>query len=425
MTAAEPNRTGTANVIDMGDEALMRDPFGGYSRIREQAPLIRGFMPGVEPVWLVTRYADVKKVLSDSRFVNDPANAAEVKTQNLFDQITRARGIPQEGMKYISAQMGAYDGAEHARLRGLIAPAVSVRRITEMRPRIEGITEDLLDRLPGLAADGVVDLQGHFAYPLSSTVLSELTGIPAEDRPQLQEWRAIVASPSPTGQEKAEVWRKLIAYIKGLVERRRGEPDRGDLISTLLEAQRRDRDQLSDTELITMVIILGVTSQQTAHLVGNGIAALLAHPEQLSLLRENPELMPRAIHELLRWTTVTQLTPTVRYAAEDIEIGGVLVRKGEAVAPMLVAANHDPRMFPDPERLDITRVPDGRRETHVAFGAGPHRCPGASLSSMEAEVAFSALLSRFPDIALAVEPQDLEREPLPGHWRLVELPVRL
>jgi hypothetical protein len=143
------------------------------------------------------------------------------------------------------------------------------------------------------------------------------------------------------------------------------------------------------------------------------------------MLRDNPELMPRAVHELLRFCGPTQVVPRMRYATEDLEIGGMPVRKGEAVWVVLAAANHDPDWFDEPDRFDITRDSDGRAETHVAFGGGVHHCLAATQARQDAEVAFGALLRRFPDLALAVDPATLERDPMPFQWRLKRLPVRL
>ena len=420
MTTTEP---GAADIVDMGDQDLMRDPYTGYAGIRERAPLVRATIPGVEPVWIVTRYDDVKMVLSDPRFVVDTANIPGMRVPSLDSQVMRRNKVPPEFMKYRKPRMDAFDGAEHARLRKLVSQAFTVRRIAQHRPRVEEITEGLLDRLPGKAVDGVVDLQRHFAYPLPDTVLCEMVGIPDRDRARWHEWYTI-SSPA-TDDDKIKAWNELIPYTRDLIARRRAQPA-DDLITGMIRAQTDDGDRLSDTEMIAMILMLGlVVHQTTVHFIGNAIVALLTHPGQLALLRENPELMPQAVHELLRFCGPTVLTPRPRYATEDMEIGGMPVRKGEAVWPVVAGANWDARRFGDPDRLDITREPDRASETHVAFGHGPHYCLGAALARQDAEVAFTALLRRFPDLELAVHPDDLEREPIPFQWRLVTLPVRL
>jgi cytochrome P450 len=426
VTRTPPGLTGdsdTVDTVDMADEELMRDPYGGYSRIREQTPLTKAVMPGVEPVWIATRYEDVKMVLSDPRFVINAANVPGMQVPSLREQILRGvHGTPPEYVKYRVSQMGAFDGAELNRLRSVVSPEFTRRKIARLRPQIEQITENLLDLLPKLADDGVVDLMRHFAYPLPSTVLCELVGIPADDRARWHE--LYMAVWSATAPNKAEGWRDLVAYIQALMDRRRGEPG-DDLLSGLVRAQQADSTRISDTEIIALIVAVGLAGRQTtADLIGSGTVALLTHPDQLALLRENPELMPRAVHELLRFCTPTHVA-RMRYATEDLEIGGTLVRKGEAVRPVLVAGNYDPRKFDRPERLDITREPDGSFESHVAFSYGPHYCLGAALARLEGEVAFEALLRRFPALSLAADPQDLEYEMMPGQWRiLTALPVR-
>jgi cytochrome P450 len=417
---------GTTDLINMADEKLMRDPFRGYSRIREQAGVVRGVMPDIGEVWIVTRYDDVKVVLNDPRFVNNPANVPGMTVQDLNEQLLEAHETPQEYHKYRRTRMDDFDAAEHARLRGLVSQAFTARRVREMRPRVMEIAEELLDRLPGKTDEnGVVDLQLHFSHALPDAVLCELVGIPEEDRERWHGWYTVVQPVTGQQEEKAEGWRDLITYTQALLDRRRDEPT-DDLISAMIRAQNENGNRLSDIEMIAMTVALGlVVHQTTAYFISNGTAALLTHPDQLALLRENPDLIPQAVHELLRWCGTTILAARVRYATEDVEIGGVRVRKGEAVWPVPAGANWDPRKFDDPERLDITREPERRSQTHIAFGHGPHYCLGAALAQQDSEVAFEALLRRFPNLALAVPPKDLERQRIPYQWRLEALPVLL
>ncbi|GAA4585930.1 cytochrome P450 [Planotetraspora phitsanulokensis] len=410
-------------VVDLMDPALMSDPFGGFSRLRERAAMVRGSFPGVDtPIWLVTRYDDVKLVLSDRRFVNDPANVPGMDVRNIREKAIQARGIPPECARYLMDGILDVDGADHIRLRRLVSRTFTARRVSELRPRVEDITEALLDGLAATPANDVVDLIDRFAYPLPITVICELVGIPEESRPQWREWGKALVSLEPG--HFGDVIVAMVAHIRELIERRRAEPS-GDLLTGLIRAHDEDGDHLSDTEMITMVLTLVLAGHETtAHLIGNGVAALLTHPEQLALLRDEPGLMPRAVHELMRWCGPVHAT-RMRYATEDLEIGGMPVRRGEAVMAMLVGANYDPREFDEPDRLDITREPDERRENHVGFGHGLHYCLGAALARQEGEVAIAALSRRFPDLALAVDPKDLQRQLLPGSWRLARLPVRL
>ncbi len=418
MTATE---SGT-DLVDLADEKLVADPFAAYSRIRERGPLVRGVMRGVEPFWLVTRYDDVKFVLGDSRFVVDTANVPGMDTQNRMQEIQLGGGIPPKYLEYLRAAMSGMDGVDHVRLRHILSHAFTPRRVAALRPRVEEITEGLLDRLPALAGDdGVVDLLEHFAHPMPLTVICELIGIPEPDRPQWREWRS---GDAPGG--RAERHSRGVAaadYVCGLVERRRTALG-DDLLSALIRAQDEDGDRLSELELVAMVLNLIIAGHETTvHLVSNGTAALLTHPDQLALLRERPELMPGAVNELLRWCGPAVLAP-MRYAAEDVEVGGEPVRRGEAVMPILAAANYDPRVYDEPERLDITREPVRGAEPHVGFGHGPHFCMGAALARQEAAVAFEALLRRFPGLSLGVDAGELEHG-RGGVWRLTSLPVRL
>jgi cytochrome P450 len=280
--------------IDLTDPELLRDPFAVYSRIREEAPLTRGVIPGVPPVWLATRYDDVKLVMSDARFVNDVANVPGMDAPNVTEQIWLAIGIPAEYLVYLRAGMSDSDGADHTRLRKLVTRAFTAKRVAELRPRVEEITERLLDELP----DGdSVDLLAHFAYPLPIIVICELVGIPEADRPRWRAWSAALAKGMGPGM--GDALRGMIDHVTELIELRRAAPA-GDLLSDLVRAQ--DDDRLTDIELVTLVLNLVVAGHETtAHLIANGTAALLTHPDQLDLLRGDPDLLPRAVQELMRW----------------------------------------------------------------------------------------------------------------------------
>jgi cytochrome P450/ubiquinone/menaquinone biosynthesis C-methylase UbiE len=411
--------------INPQDEELLKDPFSVYSGIRERAPMVRAAMPGVEPFWLVTRYDDVKMVLTDSRFVINGANVPGMAdTANRIDQFQLAAGISPEYVEYSQASMLSLDGLDHRRVRTLVSRAFTPRRVSELRPRVEEITARLLDRLQKVAVDGVVDLNRHLATPLPITVIAELVGVPEDERDRFRvaawEW---LAGAAPGGGARDRGRRETaFDYIRGLIERRRAHPE-DDLASALIRVHDEDGDRLNDTELVWTILTLVVAGYETTlHLITNGIVALLTHPDQLDLLRANPDLMPRAVEELMRWCGPV-LHAHFRYATEDVEVGGETVRKGEAVMPVVAGANFDPRVFDDPERLDVTREVRHHRG-QVGFGHGVHFCLGAHLARQEAAVAFEALLHRFPDLTLAVEPGDLEngRDHM---WKYLSLPVRL
>jgi cytochrome P450 len=412
--------TGTTDRVVPGvmDPELIADPVAGYGRLREEAPVLEGRAPDGSPAWFVTRQADVRTVLGDPRFVNSATSVSGVTVDSLRDRLTEMVGIPRDIAHYFTDSILDYDGEDHTRLRKLVSRAFTVRRIGALRPRVEEITAALLDGMGEL--DEPVDLVAEFAYPLPITVICELVGVPEADRPAWRRWGAALMTMNPETVPGAV--REMVEHIHDLIARRRAEPA-DDLLTALIQVQEEDGDRLSADELVTMVLTLVLAGHETtAHLISNATLALLTHPDQLDRLRAEPDLWPGAVHELMRWCGPVQIS-RARYAAEDVQLGGVTIRRGEVVQPVLVSANHDPREYADPERLDVTRRPAGRGEGHVGFGHGFHYCLGAALARQEGEVALRALVERFPGLALAAEEQ--EWVPVPGIRRLVRLPLRL
>ncbi|MER7985476.1 cytochrome P450 [Streptomyces noursei] len=411
---------GEPNVME---PALLTDPFAGYGALREQGPVVRGRFVDDTPVWFVTRFEEAREVLRDQRFANNPAHSAGGGSADTpIDRLLDIMGLPEHYRVYLSGTILNMDAPDHTRLRRLVSRAFTARKITDLRPRVADIADDVLRRLPEHAVDGVVDLIPHFAYPLPITVICELVGIPEADRSQWREWSTHLVSLRP--ELHPETFPEMIDHIHALIRERRAALT-DDLLSELIRVHDDDGSRLSDVEMVTMVLTLVLAGHETtAHLITNGVAALLTHPDQLQLLKSDAGLLPRAVHELMRWCGPVHLTQ-MRYATEDVELAGVRIKKGEAVTPVLVSANHDPRHFADPARLDLTRQPAGRAENHVGFGHGMHYCLGASLARQEAEVAFGKLLAHYPDVSLAVAPEDLQRVPMPGSWRLASLPLRL
>jgi cytochrome P450 len=407
--------TATPDIMDPG---LIADPVGGYGRLREQAPVVRGRAPDGTPAWFVTRQADVRTVLSDPRFVNSARSVPGVEVDSVRDKLIEQVGIPADLVHYFAGSILDTDGEDHSRLRKLVSRAFTVRRVSALRPRVEEITAGLLDRMSGLPEP--VDLVAEYAYPLPITVICELVGVAEEDRPAWHRWSTALTRMEPGVIAPAA--REMVDHVQEQIRRRRAEPA-DDLLSALVQVQEEDGDRLGVDELVTMVFTLVIAGHETtAHLVGNATLALLTHPDQLDLLRADPGRWPGAVHELMRWCGPVQIA-RMRYAAEDVELGGVTIRRGDVVQPVLVSANHDPREYPEPERLDVTRRPAGRGEGHVGFGHGFHYCLGAALARQEGEVALRALVERFPRLALAAD--EPEWVALPGMRRLARLPVRL
>lgn len=378
--------------IDLSDPEVVRDPFAAYGRVRERAPLARIVVPGLAPMWVLTRNADGRAMLSDPRF--RPTAASYLPPD-----------VPEHCRPYLRT-MQEMDGPEHTRLRRLVAPAFTPRRAAGYRPAIEAIVEALLDALPG----GSFDLVPEFARPLPMEVICALVGVPEADRPRWREYGDAVAAGS--GATFAAAVPGIVSDAKAAIAHRRTVPG-DDLLSDLIAAP--DGDRIAEAELVTLVWHLVLAGQTPAHLIANALDALFAHPDQLAALRADPALTPGAVEELLRWCG-PQLLTIPRYAREDLDLHGATVREGEPVTVAVAAANRDPRVFADPDRLDVRRTPGG----HLGFAHGPHFCLGAAPARLQTEVALTALLRRFPDLAPAGEPR---RALDPGAWRLESLPV--
>jgi cytochrome P450 len=394
--------------IDLTSADVLGDPFAAYGHARERSPLARIQAPGFGPIWAFTRHEEARAMLGDPRFELTSASYARPD-------------VPEHCLAYLRT-MQEMDGPEHLRLRRLVSPAFTARRAAEFRPRIEPIVDRLLDDLAERAAragDGSVDLLLHFARPLPMEVICELVGIPEDSRPQWREWGAAVAT--GWGQAFAEAIPQIMAGAKSAVAHRRVEPG-DDLISDLIRIREQDGDRLDDTELVTLVWHLVLAGQTPTNLIANAVETLLTHPGQLAALRAEPDLMPRAVEELTRWAG-PQLMTIPRYAREDVEVAGVLIGRGEAVTAVIAAANRDPRAFPDPETLDLSRPAEGA--AHLGYAHGPHFCLGAAFARTQVEVALAGLLRRFPDLAFAGSPTRPGRLPDPGTWRLAALPVTL
>ncbi|MFD0775134.1 cytochrome P450 [Streptomonospora algeriensis] len=414
--------TGTDDV-QLTDPDLLADPYTGFGRLRETAPVARARNLDGSPMWVVTRHDEVRAVLDDPRFANNPLSVPGIDSDKRAELLVNM-GLSEEYVPYIADTVLDSDPPDHTRLRKLVSRAFTVRRVSGLRPRVEQITADLLDALPGhVGDDGSVDLIEHFAYPLPITVICEMVGVPEADRPLWRRWGAeLVRMQEPDRMRSALV--EMVEHIRAMIAQRREAPG-DDLLDALIAVREEDGDRLTEKELITMVLTLVIAGHETtANLIGNGTAALLTHPDQLERLREDPELAPRAVHELMRWCGPI-LGTRPRWATEDIDLGGQRIPQGEPVMAMIVGANRDPERFDDPDRLDITRTYETRGEQHTGFGHGMHYCLGAALARQEGEVAFTRLFERYPGLGLAAAEDELEWIPRPGLRALRRLPLRL
>jgi cytochrome P450 len=347
-------------------------------------------------VWLVTRYADVRAALADPRLKKDSR-----QIDDLFELHT-TNPDSLRGGETLFAHMLNSDPPDHERLRRLVNKAFTARRIEQLRPRIEDITEGLLADI-GPAAD--VDLLDAFAFPLPITVICELLGVPTTDRDDFRKWsNALISGGVPTAEIEG-AGKAMSVYLSDLVAAKRAQPD-ADMISALLQAQDSG-DRLADHELIAMAFLLLIAGHETTvNLLANGVLALITNPDQLAALRADRSLLPGAIEEFLRFESPVK-NATFRCTTEPTELAGVLVPARELVVLSLGSANRDPDRYADPDQLDIERDVSG----HMAFGHGIHYCLGAPLARLEAEIAFNRLLDKYDRIELTVPLADLRWRP--------------
>jgi hypothetical protein len=377
------------------DPEILADPYPLYQKLREEKPV---YWDPYLSAWIVTRYDDVQTVLH--RF-----NADRTPTPEQLENM----GMNDFGpvAQVMVKQMLFMDGAAHMRLRSLAAYAFTPGRVAVLRNHIGEIVNQLLDK--AAAAGSPLDLVNDFAVPLPAIVTAEMLGVPVEDYEQLKDWSAAFAEMLGNFQHNPgrihlvrEAVEGMTAYFRNAIAENRANPREG-LIQAFLAADLNG-DHFSEEEVIANVIVTMVGGQETTtNLIGNGMISLLRHRDQLDLLRSDPTLIPSAIEELLRFESPSQ--QTARIAPADTEMGGMLIRKGQAVIAVMAAANRDPARFPAPDTLDITRK-DNR---HLAFGYAAHFCFGAPLARIEAQIAFAAFLARFPNLAL---PPDTKLE-----WR--------
>ena len=380
------------------EERPMRD-----SAIRQIA-MTSGFRP-----WLVTGYAEARAALADQRLAKDSRRVAELLDRHSL------HGSDSMFGQSLSHHMLNTDPPEHSRLRKLVNKAFTPRAVERLRPRVEDICADLL---AAMAGQQELDLLEAFAVPLPIRMICELLGVPEPDREVFRGWSNTLVSALPA-DVLAEAAGGMSDYLQGLVRAKRADPD-DDMLSALA-AVREGGDRLTADELVSMAfLLLAAGHETTVNLIGNGMLALLTHPDQLGALRADRSRLPDAIEEFLRYDgPVNQAT--LRFTAEPVEIGGARIPAGEFVMVSIDSANHDGTRYCEPDALDIGRDAAG----HLAFGHGIHYCLGAPLARLEAEIAFTGLLDSFDRIELAVPAEELE-------WRcsvvmrgLERLPVRL
>ncbi|UNS99991.1 cytochrome P450 [Streptomyces tubbatahanensis] len=396
-------------------DPLVGDLAGEGAALRAAGPLAPVELPGGVRVWAVTHHAEARRLLTDSRLVKDIGHWAAWKRGEIPDT------WPLIGLADPGPSMLTFDGPEHRRLRTLTAQALTPRRVAAMRPRIEEITRGLLDDLRASAdADGRVDLKSAFAYPLPMAVIGDLVGVDTDRIPRLRTlFDGFFSSVTP-GEDVQAIIAELGALFGAIVAEKRRSP--GDDLTSALLAAADEGDSLSDEEIIaTVQVLITAGHETTISLIVSTVRALLTHPDQLARVLSGEVSWEAAIEETLRWDAPTTHV-LIRFATEDMEVGGTVLGQGDAVIIAYGAIGRDERQHgPDAERFDVTRTPT----RHLSFGHGPHVCPGAPLSRLEALVALPALFERFPGLSLAVDPGQLRNKPAVTQNELYELPVRL
>jgi cytochrome P450 len=364
------------------------DPYPIYRRLREIAPIHRSGMGHC----LLSRHEDIHTVLQH------PGAGKDVMALIRGQQVADWERHPS--LTRLVHNMIFENPPEHTRLRRLVSKAFTHRALAERLPEIERRVDELL---APLGDGGTVDLLEAFAFPLPIAVIGTLLGVPAADWPQFQDLVrdvTLALEPAVTAEQLARADAAAVGlddYFRGLERERRARPQ-DDLFSQMIAAEDNG-DRLTERELLSLAqLLFGAGFETTTNLIGNGLVALLDRPDQLQLLRDDPELIPDAVEELLRFDGSVQLT--MRRAFTDVPVGDTVIPEGSSMVALLGAGNRDPQRYPDPDRLDVTRT--GSRV--LSFGGGPHLCLGAALARIEGKFAFAGLLRRFRTIELAGGP---------------------
>ncbi|MER8046621.1 cytochrome P450 [Streptomyces sp. NPDC094032] len=373
-------------VIDLGEYGadFTANPYPYYAKLREQGPVHEVLMPDGMPAWLVVGYEEARAALADQRLS---------KSFSAFGM-----ALPEE--EIVGPNLLIVDPPDHTRLRKLVAGEFTGRRVEALRPRIQQLTDELLD---AMEPDGRADLVDSFAFPLPITVICELLGVPAADRDSFRAWSNELVAPTGDMTERQAV-EGFGGYLDALIEDKRAAGPADDLLSALITTRAEDGDRLSLPELRALAYLLLIAGHETTvNLISNTVRALLSHPDQLAALRADFDLIDGTIEEGLRYDGPVE-SATLRFAPEALTLGGAEIPAGAIVLVALASAARDPRRFPEPDSFDVRRDPRG----HLAFGHGIHFCLGAPLARLEGKIAIRTLLERFPRLALDPETGPLE-----------------
>lgn len=398
--------------IDLVSAEYLDNLWDNLERIREERPVHQAKISVIK-VYTVARYSDCQDILKDPRVVRNRTTATG------GSRFPVPMPIPKS-VRVLMESMIQEDDPNHRRLRGLVRRAFRPQAIARIEERITAYADELLDALP---ANGRFDLQSQYALPIPVRMIGDMVGI---EQSAVPEFRKVIETVTD-GFSGLRALRTMIfdlpravRFARELVREKQDHPG-DDILTGLIEARDEDGDRLTEDELVAMVMLLIVAGfETTVHLISNGVLTLLQHPEQLERLRADPNLVTSAVEEILRHRGPIQSTKP-GFATEDIELRGVTIPKGKPIMPLFGAANHDPRAFDNPQTFDIARDPN----RHLGFGHGVHFCLGAHLARAEARIAINALLARFPDIALDVDPSALKPSAMPGWHRYPSMPLRV
>lgn len=399
------------SLSQINDPEYLANPYPLYHRLRTCNPVL--WDEEKDGRWVVTTHEDVMAGLRSPHFT---AERIDVGTDWLPEEL---RATLEQPIYALAKQMLFLDPPDHTRMRGLVSRAFTPRMIELLRPRIQQIVDELLEPIEHKGSMEVIE---EFSYPLPAIVIAEMLGVPASDRERFSVWTdnfgsLLEGSPDTDFESLIEALQgvyEFMEYFRAIIKQQRQHP-RENLMQAMIDAEEHG-DALSESEILgNCVLILAAGHGTTTHLIGNGLLALLRHPEQMTLLRNEPSLMPGAVAEFLRYDSPVQLTS--RVAKTNLRIRDTEIEAGQSVVFALGAANHDPAQFTNPDVFDIRRA----ENRHMAFGQGIHFCLGAPLARVEAEIAFNGLLKRFPKLRL--ESEAIEWFPSQAFRGLIKLPV--
>ncbi|GAB1339375.1 cytochrome P450 [Streptomyces sp. E-15] len=394
-------------------DPLVTDLDAESAALRAAGPLAAVELPGGVPVWAVTHHAEARALLTDPRLVKD------INVWGAWQRGEIPADWPLIGLANPGRSMLTADGADHRRLRTLVAQALTPRRVERMRERIEKLTQDLLDALP--TDGGTVDLKAAFAYPLPMYVVADLMGIEEARLPRLKVLFERFFSTQTPPEEVVATLTELAQIMTETVAARRAEP--GDDLTSALVLASEGGDRLTDEEIVsTLQLMVAAGHETTISLIVNAVVNLSLHPEQRALVLSGEADWSAVVEETLRYSAPTSHV-LIRFATEDVPVGDRVIPAGDALIVSYGAIGRDGHAHgPTAGEFDITRE---TRTRHISFGHGPHTCPGAALSRLEAGVALPALYARFPGLDLAVPAKGLRNKPVVTQNDLFELPVRL